>query len=56
MQDQQEIRFFSPKDKKTYFMSNFYDAPFKANGVTYKTSEHYYQSQKYANGFNKSKE
>jgi ribA/ribD-fused uncharacterized protein len=29
-----------------FFLSNFYEIPILINGVTYKSSEHYYQSQK----------
>jgi len=32
------------------FMSNFYEAPILIDGVIYKTSEHYYQSKKFAVG------
>jgi hypothetical protein len=29
-----------------HFLSNFYPAPIKIGGITYPTTEHYYQSQK----------
>lgn len=41
------IKFWTPKGFNG-FMSNFYEAPFVVNGVTYPTNEHFFQSQKFA--------
>ncbi|CDW83123.1 gtp cyclohydrolase ii [Stylonychia lemnae] len=45
------IHFYIPSDRAEYhFLSNFYEgSPFQINGKMYKTAEHYYQSQKFAN-------
>lgn len=40
------IKFYSPRNQFGEF-SNFYVAPLKINGITYRTSEHYFQAQKY---------
>ena len=40
------IHFYEPND--TYgFLSNFFYAPININGTSWKTSEHYYQAQKF---------
>ena len=41
------VRFYLPDDPETGFLSNFYPAPIIIEGVTYLTSEHYYQSRKF---------
>jgi ribA/ribD-fused uncharacterized protein len=41
------VRFYHPDDPQTGFLSNFYPAPIVIEGVTYQTSEHYYQSRKF---------
>lgn len=43
-----EILFYS-RHKKYGFLSNMYLCPVKIGGVTYKSSEHYYQSRKAKN-------
>jgi len=43
-----EIVYFFSKNPENSFLSNFYDAPFKMNGIEYKTAEHAYQAAKAA--------
>jgi ribA/ribD-fused uncharacterized protein len=46
-QKAQEIRFYSTRDEYGCF-SNFAAAPFQLGGRTWRTSEHYFQAQKFA--------
>lgn len=41
-----EIRFYDDKSKY-YELSNYYLTKFTLNGITYKSSEHYYQAHRY---------
>ena len=41
------ILFYERADKKTYFLTNFYAATVKVNGIVWKTSEHFFQAQKF---------
>lgn len=43
-----QIKFWKTSHEHGY-MSNFSKHSFQTNGVTYKTSEHYYQSMKFTN-------
>ena len=44
----EEIRFYKSKDKY-YEFTNFWDSPITIDDITYPTSEHYFQSQKFSN-------
>jgi ribA/ribD-fused uncharacterized protein len=46
-QTRQEIHFYRTADEYGCF-SNFYAAPIKLDGHTWRTSEHYFQAQKFA--------
>ncbi len=41
------LRFYEP-DAENGFLSNFFPCELKIHGVTFKSTEHYYQSQKFA--------
>lgn len=41
-----KVDFWTPKGKYG-FLSNFYIAPMVINGITFKTNEHFFQSQKF---------
>lgn len=45
-QEQEPINFYK-KDAEYGYFSNLYKAPFEANGRTYQTNEHYFQSKKF---------
>ena len=45
-QPKHPIKFYK-KEQQYGLFSNFYKAPFKENGITYTTNEHYFQSKKF---------
>ena len=49
MQVQDVVFFSSPRNPETGYLSNFYPCPITIGGVVYKTSEHFFQSQKFVN-------
>lgn len=44
--DTEPVCFYRPQHKNG-FLSNFFPSPFKINGKTYPTNEHYFQSLKF---------
>lgn len=47
MESPGEIRFYSRKNPRYYFLTNFYSSPFELDSYEWKTVEHYFQAMKF---------